>query len=484
MIRALRWLGLAVLVLGLGLTARALLLPSKQLTLPAIAPVALEVDALVERFAAALRFETISNENPADFDAEPFHRFAEYLAQSFPQTHATLGLEKVNQHSLLYRWQGRDAALAPVVLLSHHDVVPIAPGTLERWTHPPFSGAIADGEIWGRGALDDKFGVLAILEAVEHLLGKGFTPQRTIYLAFGHDEELGGDHGAKLIAELLAARGVRAEYVLDEGGAVIEGVVPGVDRPVAMIGIAEKGSVTVKLTADAEGGHSSTPPESTAVGVIARAVHRLEQNQMPEHLQGATRALFDYVAPEMAFPMRLAMANLWLFEPVLRAVLAGQPATNATLRTTTAATIISGGVKANVLPATAQAVVNFRILPGDTIADVVEHVRRVVDDPQVRIDVDPDGREATSESPVDVPAFAHLQQTITEIFDGAVVSPFLTLGGTDSRHYQVLTANIYRFTPIVGRRETLAMMHGTNERVGIDTYVRAVRFFLRLLERS
>lgn len=484
MTRVLRWLGLGLLVLIGGLSLRTLLVPSKQLTVAPIAEATIDVDAVVQRFAAALRFPTISHENPADFDAEPFRQLHEFLAQSFPKTHATLALEKVNEFSLLYRWQGKNESLAPVVLLSHHDVVPISPGTESRWTHPPFSGAIADGQIWGRGALDDKFGVLASLEAVEYLLGKGFTPERTIYLAFGHDEELGGDHGGKLIAELLASRGVKAEYVLDEGGAILDGVVPGIDRPVALIGIAEKGSVTVKLTANAVGGHSSTPPESTAVGVIARAVHRLETNPMPERLQGATRSLFEYVAPEMAFPMRLALANLWLFEPILRRVLASEAASNATLRTTTAATIISGGVKANVLPASAQAVVNFRILPGDTIADVVEHVRTVVDDPSIEIEVDPDGREATTESPVDVPAFAQLQQTITEIFAGAVVSPYLTLGGTDSRHYQVLTPNVYRFTPILGRKETLAMMHGTNERVSIDSYARAVRFFIRLLERS
>ncbi len=480
----LRWAGIALGVLLLGLVARASLLPSRQVAVEPIAEAAFDTQAAVQRFAASLRIPTISHENSADFDAAPFVEFQRFLQASFPRVHATLALEKINQHSLLYRWQGSDGSLKPAVLLSHYDVVPIAPGTEERWNHPPFSGAIADGDVWGRGALDDKFGVVAILEAAEILLQRGFAPQRTVYFAFGHDEELGGDHGAKLVAEELAKRGVQAEYVLDEGGAVLEGVVPGLDRPVALIGIAEKGSVTVKLKATAVGGHSSTPPESTAVGVIARAVNRLEENQMPARLAGAGRALFDYIAPESPFHLRFALGNIWLFAPILRQVLASEAATNAALRTTTAATIIGGGVKANVLPAAAHAVVNFRILPGDTIADVVEHVRRVVDDPSIEIEVDPDGREATSESPTDGAAFARLQTTISEVFPDVIVAPYLTLGGTDSRHYQVITPNIYRFTPIVGRKDTLAMMHGTNERVGVDTYTRAIRFFLRLLEQS
>ncbi len=483
MMRLLKWLGSLLVALLVVMLLVAFGSTSKQISVDPVSIDDVDVDGAARRLAGALQIETISHQDASQLDAAAFRRFHDYLEESFPLVHTTLQRETVANLSLLYRWEGRSNERPPVVLLSHIDVVPVVPGTEDRWEHPPYSGAIADGFIWGRGTLDDKFGVLAILEAIEMLLREGFQPEQTIYLAFGHDEEVGGNDGAAAIARLLDERGVQPSMVLDEGGAVIEGVVPYLAVPVAMIGIAEKGSVTLSLEVDAEGGHSSTPPRHTAIGVISRAVTRLEDNQMPRELRGAAREFFAYVGPEMPFPLNVAFANLWLLRRPIEDALEGNPATNATLRTTTAATIIAGGVKSNVLPTGARAVVNFRILPGDSVDSVEEHVRRVVDDPAIRIERLPTPREASAVSPVDSTAFSVLQRTIGAVFPDVVVAPYLTVGGTDSRHYLILTPNVYRFAPIVGTRDDLARIHGTNERISVANYARAVGFYRTLLRQ-
>jgi carboxypeptidase PM20D1 len=366
--------------------------------------------------------------------------------------------------------------------MGHLDVVPVEPGTEAAWQHPPFSGAIADGFIWGRGAMDDKFTVVGLMEAAETLLAGGFQPQRTVYFAFGHDEELGGDHGAAAMAAELERRGVRAEFVLDEGGALIERAVPGLSGPLACIGVAEKGSVSVRLEARAAGGHSSAPPRHTAVGKIAAAVAALEREPLPARLSPPVRAMLEFVAPELPLvPYRLIMANLWLFEPFLLRALTSEPATNATVRTSTAATMIGGGIKENVLPASAWAVVNYRILPGDRVESVLTHVRSVVRDPDVEIRPLPGSREPTVVSPANVPAFDLLAKSVRSVFPEAVVAPYLTIGGTDVRHYQRVSTNLYRFMPLVADRSDLARMHGTNERVSVEGYKRGVQFYAALL---
>jgi carboxypeptidase PM20D1 len=360
-------------------------------------------------------------------------------------------------------------------------VVPVEPGTERSWTHPPFSGAIADGHVWGRGAMDDKAGVLAILEAVEHLLGRGFQPERTILLAFGHDEEVSGVNGARNIAALLRQRGVKPEFILDEGGAIAEGMVEGVEAPIALIGTAEKGYVSVDLVAREKGGHSSMPPTHTAIGRLASVIHRLEENQMPARIDGATRKSFEVLAPEMPFGPRLLLSNLWLFDPVAERVFSGDPAGNSRIRTTTAATIMNAGVKENVLPHEARAVVNFRILPGDSVRSVLEHVRA-----QAGPEIEVSARQATAtepspESEVEAPAFRLLQTTIAQVYPGTLVAPNLLGGGTDTKHFQGLSRNVYRFLPVRVRAEDLARFHGTNERIGIENYAGAIRFYVQLI---
>lgn len=475
----------AVLVLAVVALERTLTFRSRQPDASAGPREPLDTAALAARLAGALRFKTISYQDSSQFDAREFEGLQRYLRESFPKLHAALKLEKVNGYGLLYEWTGSDAGAAPVVLLAHQDVVPVEPGTEGKWTEPPFEGRVAGGYVWGRGALDDKGSLVALLEAVEHLVAAGAKPRRTVYLAFGYDEEVGGRRGGARIADLLASRNVHPQFVLDEGGALTSDLVPGIAAPVALVGIAEKGYVTVELTAHAAGGHSSMPPEETAVGMLAAALTRLEHRQLPRAIRGPTAAMFDYLGPEMAFGPRLVMANRWLFGPVLAAQFGATPEGNAMLRTTTAPTVLQAGVKENVLPSTARALVNFRILPGDSAAGVVEHVRQVVHDGAIDVRAleetvsNPSGVTSTDAEP-----FQLLARTIRQVIPGAVVTPWLVVGATDSRHYSRLTPSVLRFAGASIGKDDLHRVHGTDERVGVQAYADAVRIYIQLLKNA
>jgi carboxypeptidase PM20D1 len=482
--RVLGVLAAVVAVLLVVVVANTLRFRSRQVAV-AVAPAATLRPGVAERMAAALRFRTISHQDTAAFDAEPFRGLHRHLEESFPEAHRALRREVVGGFSLLFTWTGAAPQEPPILLLAHLDVVPAEGWAGRAWTHPPFAGTIADGYIWGRGALDDKAAVLGLLEAVDHLVADGFAPRRTVYLAFGHDEEIGGQEGATVIARQLAARGVRPEFVLDEGLAVADGVVAGVSAPVALVGIAEKGYLSLELVVESPGGHSSRPPPRTAVGILATAVDRLERHQAPAAIEGATRRLLEFAGPEMGFLNRMALANLWLFSPLVRRQLAATPETNALIRTTTAPTMLEGSVKDNVLPTRARAVVNFRIRPGDSVEGVVEHVRSTIDDERVAIA--PLGMKPSEPSPeaaIDNGAFTTLQRTILEVFPGAVVAPSLVLGATDSRHYAGLTPNVYRFLPFRFVAEDYTRVHGIDERIAVADYERAVQFYMRLIRNA
>jgi len=479
--RALAALAALVVVLATVVAVRTARFRSKQLDVSPAPAVAVDPGA-PERLAAALRFATVSYQDPARFDAAAFTGFQRHLAASFPLVHRTLERETVAEWSLLYRWAGRDPALPPALLLAHQDVVPVEPGTEAQWTHPPFAGVIADGFVWGRGAMDDKASVVGLLEAVETLLRAHVEPARTIYLAFGHDEEVGGVHGATAIAKLLGERGVAPEYVLDEGLPIGVDMVPGVAAPVAMVGVAEKGYVSLELTVDGAGGHSSMPPAVTPVGILAAAVAALERHQMPAALCGPMRHFFESVGPEMPLPLRAVFANLWLTSPVVVGRLTGTPVWNATVRTTTAPTMLEGSVKENVLPTRARAVVNFRILPGESVADVVAHARTTIADERVHLQPLPDSvSEPSPESPAGASSFVRVARTIRAVFPGTIATPALVLGATDSRRYRTLTPNVYRFLPWHATTEDLHRVHGTNERLAVAEYEDAVRFYVALL---
>jgi carboxypeptidase PM20D1 len=369
----------------------------------------------------------------------------------------------------------------PILLMAHMDVVP---ATDQHWRHPPFSGALVDGYVWGRGAMDDKASVMAILEAVEHLLGNGFVPKRTVYLAFGHDEEVGGYGGAAKIAELLRSRGVELEFVLDEGMNILTGIMPGISASVALVGIAEKGYLSLRLTAETRGGHSSIPPAETAIGIVGRALQKLEATPFPSRLSGPTRQMFEFLGPEMAWTNKLTLANLWLFDPLVRRQLARSPITNAAIRTTVAPTIFNAGVTDNVLPPSATAVINLRLIPGDTIAGAVERVRRVIDEPNIKIASLPVQMEPSSVSDVHSPSFTLIQRTIRQIAPAALVAPSLLVAATDSRHYAGLSKNIFRFLPITLGPDDTKRYHGIDERISIEDYERCVRFYAQMIRNS
>lgn len=434
----------------------------------------------VERLAAALRFETVSQGLPARA-SETLPQLHEHLERSFPLVHATLARERVSDHSLLFTWPGRNPQAPAVLLMAHQDVVPASIGT-GRWSHPPFSGTVTEGYIWGRGAVDDKGPLMAQLEAVESFLRQGLRPERTLYLAFGHDEEKGGEaQGARAIAALLRSRGVKLHYVLDEGLLVSDGVIAGTRRPVALIGVAEKGFATIRLRATTEPGHSSMPPQRSAIGKIGRAVAALESHPMPARLEGVAGHMFAALAPEMAVPRRWMLANLWLTAPLVKRALEQSPATNAMLRTTAAVTVIRGGVVPNVLPSTAEALVNFRLLPGDSADDVLAHVRRVVLEEDVEADMQETSQAPSGISPHDTASYRAIRSSITDAFGDVAVVPGLVVGGTDARHMTGLTDQVYRFSPVRARREDLTRIHGDDERLSLSNYVEMIRFYQRLL---
>lgn len=457
---------------------------SRQLQPPPAPQLQIDQDAVKTRLSEALQFKTISFESVKESNSDRFRNFHAFLVKSFPRIHTQLTKEVVNEHSLLYIWKGKDDRLKPILLLAHMDVVPVDPDTERSWTHGPFSGQVADGYIWGRGAIDDKASLLGMLEAVERLLADGFQPQRTVYLAFGHDEETGGQQGAARIAALLGGRSVQIEAVLDEGSGITHNIIPGVAAPVAMIGIGEKGYLTVELTVSSPGGHSSLPPSETAIGILSRAIDKLERTPFPSRVNEAVKEFFNFVGPELSWDKKLLLANLWLTKPLLERELAKSPLTDSMIRTTQATTIFQAGAKENVLPARAQATINFRLISGDTVDAVIDRVRRTIDDARVKITPLPFPIDPSPISSVDAEGFKIVSRTISEVAPQAIVAPFLAIAATDTRHYVNLTKNIYRFVPIVFRPEDTKRIHGVDERISIADYLRCIRFYARLIRNA
>jgi carboxypeptidase PM20D1 len=457
---------------------------SRQIEVTAVPRAPVDAQGAAARLSEAIRFRTISNfENP-DSDADALRGLQAHIAKSFPAFHAAAKREIVAQFSLLYSWEGSDPKAAPIALLAHQDVVPVAPGTEKDWQQPPYDGVIADGFIWGRGSWDDKGNLYSMLEAAEALAKAGFRPKRTIYFAFGHDEEVAGQRGAKAIVAVLAARGVRLDFVLDEGLLIADGMIKGLDKPAALIGVAEKGYATLVLTAHATPGHSSMPPHDTAIGMMSAALARLEDHRLPMQIRGSVSEMFDTLAPEMKGFNRVVLSNLWLFNPLVLREFARSGPSEATVRTTTALTIFNAGDKDNVLPGNAAATVNFRLIPGDTQSSVTDHVRSTVNNDRISIEPFPGNTDPPPVTGTASPSFRTLNRTIREIFPDVIVAPGLMVAATDSRHYAGITDNIFRFSPVRANAEDLKRFHGTNERLSIEGYADMIRFYRRLIENS
>ena len=488
-----KFLGLVVLVLLVIVVAKTYLGPSRQIfvTTRWVLPDVIDSQKAAHDLSGAVPFQTISWEGGGTAEQkrathDAFDVFHAYLEKTFPQVYEKLQHETVGQENLLFTWKGGDPSLKPMLLTGHQDVVPIEPGTEARWTQPPFSGAIADGFVWGRGTMDDKVTVVGILEAVDALLSKGFQPKRTVYLGFGQDEEVGGFEGAERIAQVLKSRGLELEFLQDEGGLITKGMVPGVKAPVAVIGTSEKGYLSLVLSVDMEGGHSSMPPKESAIGILSEAVHRVEKHPMPPHVHGPVGDFLDYAGGNASLPLNIVFKNLWLFGPVVQRVLAAAPDTNALLRTTSAPTIFRAGAKDNIMPSQAEAVINFRILPGDSIASVTEHVREVIHDPRIKLQPiagEPPAEPSKQSSP-DSPNFKRLQLTVAQIYPDSASVPFVYIAASDTKHYAPITKDVYRFLPILAEPSDLDRIHGTNERIAIDNFAKAVQYYAQLIRNS
>ena len=475
-----------VLLLALLLVANTLRQGSRQVVVPPLAPMAVDKAAVAQSMATAVQARTVSGLLDPAGTAAAFEALHSHLRARYPLVHSTLEREVVGQHSLLFTWRGSDAKAKPIALLAHQDTVPIAPGTETLWKKPPFDGVVEDGFVWGRGTLDNKSNLITQLEAVEALLKAGFKPRRTVYFVFGHDEEVGGQRGAVPIAALFKQRGIQLDFLIDEGLAVTEGILPGVKQPLALIGLAEKGSVSIKLVAQAAPGHSSMPPATgnSAIGMLSAALTRLDNKPLPGGIQGAAAEMFAAVAPELPFGQRLAMSNLWLLKPVVEGMLGKSAATNAMMRTTTALTVLNAGNKENVLPGRAEAVVNFRILPGDTIESVTAYVKQVVADERVEVSVLGTGFNPSSVSSPRAEGYQLIERTVREVFPDAMVAPGLMLAASDARHFQSVADQHYRFMPIRFKSADLQRVHGTDERIAIDQLADMVRFYHRLLTQA
>lgn len=455
------------------------------------ATIPLDYNLAAARLAGALRYKTVSHQKTKDRDIQQFLDFHQYIQETFPLVQQNLQLTKINKLSLLYQWKASDLDAKPIeknirkpiVIMGHFDVVPVDPSTLADWAFPAFDGVVDKGMIWGRGALDDKSAVIGILEAVEYLLSQGFRPNRDIYFFFGHDEELGGGEGAVMAAKYLSDQGIQLEYVLDEGGFVTQGMMPGFELPLALIGVAEKGYVTVELSVQSEGGHSSMPPNNTSIGIISQAIVNLENSPFSPRLVTATEKMLTTVGKHMSFGKRLVFANLWLFRPFLIDQLSQSKLTNATIRTTMAATVFNAGDKENALPINASAIVNLRLLPGDTLEQVIAHITKTVNDGRIKVEM-LRGAEATPISSTQSTFYQQLSQVIDQVSpeQGLVVVPNLMVAGTDSKHFISLAENIYRFNGIKINPDSFSGFHGTNEYLSAKEYQRAINFYYQVIK--
>jgi carboxypeptidase PM20D1 len=473
----------AFLVLAAAMIARTLMVSAPEVVTSAPS-INIDGMAVARHLAEAVRFKTISyggGTHETEKDAA-LAAMRDWLAATYPKFSAVAKREVIGQ-SLLYTWQGKNPKLKPILLMAHMDVVPVVPGTAKDWVHPPFSGDIAGGYVWGRGSIDDKGVLIAIMEACERLAASGFTPERTVMIAAGQDEETGGENGNAVIAKMLASGGVRLDWVLDEGGAILDDPFPGMQTPAAFVAVAEKGYLTLELVAHGEGGHSSRPTHDMAVTRLASSILKLTHHPFASGIDNIEREQLHALAPYVPFAPRILLANLWISAPIIQRFMEMQPETAALLHTTIAPTMLNAGVKDNVLPPTAHATINFRIHPRDTIDDVIEHVRRAIDDPKVDINVMTQNEsEASKVADIHGPSYRFLVREIQDSFGDIPVAPVLAIVATDSRHYLPIADNVFRLDPFHFGPNDLARVHGTNERLAVGDLAPAVGFYIRLMK--
>jgi carboxypeptidase PM20D1 len=441
-----------------------------------------DIDTAARNMSAAIQFKTISQQDPLENDIAQWDSLQSWLQSTYPAAHAAMQRETVAKRTLVYTWQGSDTALKPIILMAHQDVVPVTADTEQHWKQPPFSGAIVDGVIWGRGALDDKGSLISLFEAIESLAKAGFKPKRTIYLVSGHDEEVGGV-GAKSAAQLLASRGVSAQFTLDEGGIVATNA-PVINGQAAMIGIAEKGYATLRVTAAAVGGHSSMPPVETGVINLAKAVIAINDKPFPLEIKGPGALMLQALAAQKGGMTKLAVSNQWLFGSVIRNQVAATPSGAASMHTTIAPTMLTGSPKENVLPQKSTALINYRISPWNSSADVMAQAKSAIKGQPVTLDWVKEPREPSKTSSTNSPGWNVIAAALKANSPDAVAVPYLVVGGTDSRSMQNISDDVYRLLPFHLNLKDTAMLHGTNEHVSVENLKRAINFYARLIMTS
>lgn len=474
------FIALCLLVLLIWMSNNLVNFTSKQITVDASKDVFISQDA-IENLSESISYKTISYDDSSDFDAVAFLSFHKFLKRTYPLTFSSLSERIFSDYSILLQWEAEeDLPLNPVLIMAHMDVVPA--DDIENWSENPFSGAVKDNHVWGRGALDDKSSLMAILESVEYLLSNNFTPKRDIYFSLGHDEENTGQKGNAIIANTLAEEGIYFEFVLDEGSIVTEGIFSDIDSPVAIIGVAEKGYVTIELTSEYKSGHSSMPGNITTIGKLAKAINNLQRYQMPSELISPIKYFIEFIGPELGTKERFIFSNSYLLSSTILSK--WESISPAMVRTTMAPTIISGGNKSNILPYEAKATINFRIRQGNNVDDVKEHVIKTINDNDITVSVVDKNRSSNPSkvSSINSPSFNMIHKTIKERFPDVIVAPGLVLGATDSRHFQNISKDIYRFIPVKLSSSELSMFHGHNEKISVTEYLNMIQFYIQLIQ--
>ncbi len=423
----------------------------------------------------------MSEQDRSKIDYSQFEQFHAFLRATYPRVFAELEVEVISRHSLLMRWQGSGSDELPILFTAHMDVVPIEPDTEGDWEYPPFDGVVADGRIYGRGTIDDKQGMIGLLEAAEQLLDDGFQPARTVVFAFGHDEEIGGRGGAVAIAGRMKELGLHFEWMVDEGGLILSDNPLLTDKPMAMINIAEKGYLTLTLVATGEGGHSSSPPEVSTIGRLSAALSRIEQNPFPSRLIGPVKAMIESIGPHTSQPKKLIFANLWLTGGVVAHEMSQNRLTNPFVRTTTALTIFNAGMKENVVPQRAEAKINFRLLPGDTPEYVVAAITKIVDDDNIEISYE-QWNNVPPVADYEGSGFAVIKESTSRVYPDAVVVPSLLTATTDSRHYIDVADNQYRFRGALIASSQATSVHGTNEFLAVDSFEKSIEVARQMIQ--
>ncbi|PHN08102.1 M20 family peptidase [Flavilitoribacter nigricans] len=462
---------------------RSMTSPSRQKDYPAVSIPEISPEAK-RHLAEAISIPTISFGEESRFDSTAFQRYADFISRNYPLVDSLLEKKTFNDFSYLYHWKGSGDERDPILLMSHYDVVPVEPATIHNWRQPPYSGAIVADTIWGRGAIDDKTAGIAILETFEQLLQEGYRPRRDIYVALSHDEEKGGSRGASSMAAYLQERGVRFDYILDEGGAITEGIIPGVEKEVALVGIAEKGYLNLELSTSLSGGHSSIPLGTNSIDVLTAGLARLRANPFPARISEPLKLFFDYLGPESTLAMKFAFTNADVLEPLILQGLSQIPQGKANIRTTMVPTIFSSGIKENVIPKVASANINLRIIPGETVESAIAYVRKTLDDDRIRIQAQDGASDPSKVSDVESEAYEMVCRSVREIFREVVVAPHLLVGGTDSRYFAELTDHIFRFRPLRVNPDNIQSFHGLNERVTVADLENSIRFYYQLVRNS